>query len=112
MRFELPGVEFCKGLVPERRRLAAEAAHAMSVFEKHGINGVEQELMGDQWCTRLVNARRYVERQIELAFIGMCMDLQSKGIRDCSRHSGHREILLPRLPPYRPPYARLRPAVS
>jgi len=99
VRFILPGIEFCKGLVPERVRLAAEQAHAISVFEKHGINGAEEELMGAQFCTRLVNARRAVENAIEAQRLTATLQLYAQGFL----LPYPRPVALPRLPPYHPP---------
>jgi len=99
VRFIWPGIEFCKGLVPERVRQQAERSHAISVFEKHGINGAEEKLMGAQFCTRLVNARRAVERALEAERLCARLDLHRQGFT----LPYPPPVALPRLPPYHPP---------
>lgn len=104
LTLDMPGVEFCKGLVPDRVRESAERAHTMGVLQKHGINGAEHALMGEPWCVRLVNARRAVERGISFALSDAACDLRRQGYFTNLAHP----VALPPFEPYRGPHATLQ----
>lgn len=105
MRFDFGGIEFCKGLVPERTRLAAEHNHMLRVCGNHGVNFDEVALMGESFCIRLVNARRSVERAIDEAVVRATWEPVQ------FMHNGYRKVTLPPLPPYYPVRA-VRPSLS
>lgn len=45
------------GLLNRTNQALADSEHAEKTFRNHGITSTERDLMGDKWCTSLVNAR-------------------------------------------------------
>lgn len=77
----MKGVAFSPGLMRKPQRDYYERQHESDVFQKHGINQAELALMGRDFCIKLVNARRAVERGIYEAS-GSVLFSEGIGYRD------------------------------
>ncbi len=82
------------GLMPKDMQWRAEKEHANRVHQKHGLGMRDFELLSADWCTKYVNARRWVERMLE--------GTRSEMVNFVEDHLGvHMVVELPeaRLPP-------------
>jgi hypothetical protein len=57
-----------RGLLNDRNQRIAELEHKEMVCRRHGLEQVDFDLLGEAWCVKFVNARRYIERALSAQF--------------------------------------------